>query len=54
LIPFGVFGGVAVLGFVASWGIKGRELEAGDFDEGEGEESEEDGERKCKVWWLSV
>lgn len=29
LIPFGVFGGVAMLGCVASWGIRGEGLEGG-------------------------
>jgi hypothetical protein len=40
LIPFGVFGGVAMLGFVASWRIRGGE--AGWVDEVGGERSEED------------
>ncbi|KFZ02436.1 hypothetical protein V501_09562 [Pseudogymnoascus sp. VKM F-4519 (FW-2642)] len=39
-IPFGVFGGVAVLGFVASWGIRGEELEGEEWDEGEHDEEE--------------
>ncbi|KFY91539.1 hypothetical protein V500_04607 [Pseudogymnoascus sp. VKM F-4518 (FW-2643)] len=39
-IPFGVFGGVAVLGFVASWGIRGEELEGEEWDEDEHDEEE--------------
>ena len=39
-IPFGVFGGVAVLGFVASWGIRGEELEGEEWAEDEHDEEE--------------
>lgn len=42
LIPFGVFRGVAMLGCVASWGIRGERLEGGGVDEGGEERSEED------------
>ncbi|KFY43366.1 hypothetical protein V494_02015 [Pseudogymnoascus sp. VKM F-4513 (FW-928)] len=40
LIPFGVFGGVAMLGCVASWGISGERLHDGGVDESEEERSE--------------
>lgn len=45
-VPFGVFGGVAAGGWVASWGIRGEGLESG----GEmGESDEEDGEEEEEV-----
>lgn len=40
-LPFGVFGGIAVLGFVASWGIRGEELEGEEWDENGHDEEEE-------------
>ncbi|KFY36221.1 hypothetical protein V494_05235 [Pseudogymnoascus sp. VKM F-4513 (FW-928)] len=39
-IPFGVFGGVAVLGFLTSWGIRGEELEGEEWDEYDHDEEE--------------
>ena len=41
-LAFGVFGGVAFVGFLFTWGIRGQGLEAEGFDsESEGSESEE-------------
>lgn len=41
-LAFGVFGGVAFLGFLMSFGIRGADLESDDWDENSGDE--EDGE----------
>ena len=43
-MAFGVFGGVAFLGFLGSWGIRGANLEAegGDEEEGSDVEDEDD------------
>lgn len=44
-LAFGVFGGVAFLGFLLSWGIRGQGLEAEGFEsgsEGEGEGGSDD------------
>ena len=45
-LAFGIFGGIALLGFLLSFGIRGTGLEAGDWDEEEGgsEGDEEDDE----------
>ncbi|KFY47206.1 hypothetical protein V495_02058 [Pseudogymnoascus sp. VKM F-4514 (FW-929)] len=44
IIPFGVFGGLAMLGCVASLGIRGERLEGQSVDERGGLQSGEDGE----------
>ena len=31
-MAFGVFGGIAAIGFLCSWGIRSEDLEADDFD----------------------
>jgi hypothetical protein len=41
-LAFGVFGGIAFLGFLGSWGIRGAKLEADGCDEEEG--SDDNGE----------
>jgi len=50
LLPFGIFGGIAFLGFAMSFGIRGAELEADGWDEeqgsGESESGEDDEERR--------
>jgi len=45
-LAFGIFGGIALVGFLLSFGIRGTGLEGGDWDEGEGgsEGDEEDDE----------
>ena len=47
-VAFGVFGGVAFVGFLMSLGIKGENLEAEGWDEEEGnaEEDEEDNDEE--------
>ena len=50
-LAFGLFGGIAFIGFLGSFGIKGAALEAAGWDEEEGEddgdeEDEEEGERR--------
>lgn len=42
-LAFGIFGGIALLGFLLSFGIKGGKLEAGGGEPDSGNESEEDG-----------
>lgn len=42
VLAFGVFGGVAFLGFLASFGIRGEGLESGGWDEEEGEVDDDD------------
>ena len=44
LLPFGVFGGVAFVGFLLSLGIRGEQLEAEGWDEEEGSETDDDDE----------
>ncbi|KAK8210292.1 hypothetical protein M8818_003459 [Zalaria obscura] len=41
-LPFGIFGGIAALGFLLSFGIRGEGLEAEGWGESSGEESEEE------------
>lgn len=41
-LAWGVFGGVAFLGFLASFGIRGDSLESQDWDEEEGSSSQDD------------
>lgn len=41
-LAWGVFGGIAFLGFLGSFGIRGEELESQEFDEENGNESDED------------
>ena len=42
VLAFGVFGGVAFLGFLASFGIRGEGLESGGWDEEEAGSDEDD------------
>ena len=42
ILPFGVFGGVAFVGFLSSFGIRGEELESGGWDEEDGNRDEAD------------
>lgn len=39
-LAFGIFGGITLLGFLLSFGIRGANLEAEDWDETEGDEEE--------------
>ena len=41
-MAFGVFGGIAFVGFLLSLGIRGEKLEADGFDEEEGSDESED------------
>lgn len=41
-LAFGVYGGIALVGFLMSFGIRGQNLEAEGFDEEEGSTDEED------------
>ena len=41
-VAFGVFGGVALIGFLLSIGIRGENLECDGFDEEEGSEEGDD------------
>ncbi|KAK3167645.1 hypothetical protein OEA41_010772 [Lepraria neglecta] len=43
-LAFGVFGGITVVGFLLSFGIRGKGLEADDWDEEDGSEDGEDDE----------
>lgn len=43
-LAWGVFGGIAFLGFLASFGIRGDELESGEWDEENGSQDDEDEE----------
>lgn len=43
-IAFGVFGGVAFVGFLMSFGIRGANLESEGWDEEEGGEEDEEGD----------
>lgn len=45
-LAWGVFGGIAFLGWIASFGIRGEGLESDDFDEehGSGEDDDDDDE----------
>ena len=45
-VAFGLFGGIALVGFLLSFGIRSEELEAEEWDEGsEDDESEQDEEQ---------
>jgi len=44
LLAWGVFGGIAFVGFLASFGIRGQDLESDDYDEEGGSEQEEEEE----------
>ena len=35
-LSWGVFAGIAFIGFLASWGIKGEDLESAEWDEEDG------------------
>ncbi|TVY68786.1 putative membrane protein [Lachnellula suecica] len=41
-LSWGVFGGIAFLGFLASFGIRGDDLESGEWDEESGSQDDED------------
>lgn len=41
-LAWGVFGGIAFLGFLASWGIRGDNLESGGWTSEESEDEEEE------------
>jgi len=43
-LAWGVFGGIAFLGWLASFGIRGDALESGDWDEESGSQDEDDDE----------
>jgi hypothetical protein len=43
-LAWGVFGGIAFLGWLASFGIRGDELESGEWDEESGSQDEDDDE----------
>jgi len=43
-LAFGVFGGIAFVGFLGSFGIRGSGLEAEGWDEEEGSEDEDEDE----------
>jgi len=43
-LSWGLFGGIAFLGFLASWGIRGEELESTEWDEEEGSLDDDDDE----------
>lgn len=51
VLAFGVFGGIAFIGFLMSFGIRGAKLEAAGWDEEDGSEGEgdEDGEEDGEV-----
>jgi len=38
-LSWGVFAGIAFVGFLLSWGIRGDDLESADWDEDENEDS---------------
>ena len=42
-LAWGVFGGIAFLGFLASFGIRGKELESGEWEEDEGSVGDDSG-----------
>jgi len=41
-LAWGVFGGIAFLGWLASFGIRGGDLESGEWDEDSGSQDDED------------
>ena len=41
-MPWGVFGGIAFLGWIGSFGIRGEGLESAEWDEENGSGTEED------------
>ena len=41
-MAFGVFGGITFLGFLLTFGIRGKGLETAEWDEEEGNEGDED------------
>ena len=43
-LAWGVFGGIAFLGWLASFGIRGGDLESGDWEEGSESQDDEDEE----------
>lgn len=45
-VPFGVFGGIAFVGFLMTLGIRGANLEAEGWDEEEGSEEENEEEEE--------
>lgn len=42
VLPFGIFAGIALVGFVLSFGIRGESLEAEGWSDAESEEDEEE------------
>ena len=42
VLPFGIFAGIALVGFVLSFGIRGESLEAEGWSDDESEEDEEE------------
>jgi hypothetical protein len=44
VLAWGVFGGIAFLGFIASWGIRGERLESAEWDEEHGSDDEDEDE----------
>ncbi|KAK0110011.1 hypothetical protein ONS95_002673 [Cadophora gregata] len=42
-LAWGVFGGIAFLGFLASFGIRGKDLESGEWEDDEGGDGDESG-----------
>lgn len=52
-LAWGVFGGIAFLGFLASFGIRSQELESGEWDEEsqsvDGDENEDDDSDNAEV-----
>lgn len=43
-LAWGVFGGIAFLGFLASFGIRGESLESDDYDEEEASSEDDENE----------
>ena len=48
-LAFGVFGGIALVGLLMSFGIRSEQLEAEDWDEEEGTDDEDDDEEDGDV-----
>ena len=48
-VAFGVFGGIAFIGFLLSFGIRGQKLEAEGLDEEEGSEENDDEEEEEEI-----
>ena len=48
-VAFGVFGGIAFVGFLMTFGIRGASLESEGWNEEEGSENSHDGEEEDRV-----